>query len=188
MNTPSTAAALKWKVFGTPSVPTVSDDLPPGETARMWSPISSTLIYGERDAVLVDTPTTNAQATALADWVEKSGKNLTPIYTTHGYGDDFFGNRVLLELFPGAKAVAAPKVLEMMQTQVSPPTSRDFGISDFQAKFPKTSYWPSRSKARPISRFETRVRRPSRSMPTSAACFEASGRGSSSPLKAHSKQ
>src|ERR1700730_18179030 len=36
---------LSWKVFVTPGVPTVSDDLPPGEAVRMWSPISSTLIY-----------------------------------------------------------------------------------------------------------------------------------------------
>ena len=41
------------------------------------------LVNGERDAILVDTPTTTAQATALADWVEKSGKNLRTIYTTH---------------------------------------------------------------------------------------------------------
>src|SRR5258707_2732488 len=61
---------LSWKVFVTPGVATVSDDLPPGEAVRMWSPISSTLIYGERDAVLVDAPTTVEQAEALADWVD----------------------------------------------------------------------------------------------------------------------
>jgi glyoxylase-like metal-dependent hydrolase (beta-lactamase superfamily II) len=85
---PSTSL-LSRKVFVTPAVATVSDDLPPGETTRMWSPISSILIYGERDAVLVDTPTTNAQAAALADWVQNSGKDLTTIYTTHGHGDHF---------------------------------------------------------------------------------------------------
>ena len=36
----------------------------------MWSPISSTLIYGRRDAVLVDALITNEQADALVDWVE----------------------------------------------------------------------------------------------------------------------
>jgi glyoxylase-like metal-dependent hydrolase (beta-lactamase superfamily II) len=82
---------LSWKVFVTPGVPTVSDDLPPGEAVRMWSPISSTLIYGERDAVLVDAPTTVEQAAALADWVVANGKNLTTIYVTHGHGDHFFG-------------------------------------------------------------------------------------------------
>jgi hypothetical protein len=48
---PLTASVpLSWKVFVTRGVPIVSDDLPPGEAVRMWSPISSTLIYGERDA------------------------------------------------------------------------------------------------------------------------------------------
>ena len=80
---------LSWKVFVKPGVATVSDDLPPGEAVRMWSPISSTLIYGERDAVLVDAPTIVEQAAALADWVVDSGKNLTTIYVTHGHGDHF---------------------------------------------------------------------------------------------------
>src|ERR1700758_1027331 len=115
MSIPSSTPMLNWKVFVTPAVATVHDDLPPGETARMWSPISSILIHGERDAVLVDTPTTAAQATALADWVEESGKNLTTIYTTHGHGDHFFGNAILLERFPGAKAVATAKVIEVMR-------------------------------------------------------------------------
>src|SRR5260370_42022722 len=111
---------LKWQVFVTPGAPTVNDASAPGETVRMWSPTSSILIYGERDAILVDTLTTVAQANALADWVEKSGKNLTTIYATHGHGDHFFGNGILLERFPGARAVATPKVLEIMRKQMSP--------------------------------------------------------------------
>jgi glyoxylase-like metal-dependent hydrolase (beta-lactamase superfamily II) len=43
---------LNWDVFVTPSIPTVWSDLPPGTKQLMWSPISSTLIYGKRDAVL----------------------------------------------------------------------------------------------------------------------------------------
>jgi glyoxylase-like metal-dependent hydrolase (beta-lactamase superfamily II) len=94
---------LSWKVFVTPGVATVSDDLPPGEAVRMWSPISSTLIYGERDAVLVDAPTIVEQAAALADWVVDSGKNLTTIYVTHGHGDHFFGIGTLQDRFPQAR-------------------------------------------------------------------------------------
>ena len=86
MSIPPSTSRLNWKVFVTPAVPTVSDDLPPGEAVRMWSPTSSILIYGERDAILVDTLATTAQATALADWVEESGKNLKTIYATHGHG------------------------------------------------------------------------------------------------------
>ena len=45
-----------------------------GHETGMWSPISSTLIYGKRDAVLVDAFITVEQADALADWVERTGK------------------------------------------------------------------------------------------------------------------
>ena len=97
MSKPASNSSLDWRVFVTPAIATVSDDLPPGETAPMWSPTSSILIYGERDAILVDTPATTAQATALANWVEKSGKILTTIHTTHGHDDHFFGNGILRE-------------------------------------------------------------------------------------------
>ena len=99
MSDPTGTSKLKWKIFVPPAVATVNDDLPPGETARMWSPTSSILIHGEQDAILVDTPVTNAQATALADWVEETGKNITTIYSAHGHGDHFFGNGILLKRF-----------------------------------------------------------------------------------------
>ncbi|HEV3190152.1 MAG TPA: hypothetical protein VGY54_06620, partial [Polyangiaceae bacterium] len=61
---------LNWDVFVTPGIPTVTSDLPPGTKQQMWPPISSTLIYGKRDAVLVDAFITVEQADALVDWVE----------------------------------------------------------------------------------------------------------------------
>lgn len=128
---------LGWKIFVTPAVPSVSDDFPPGETVRMWSPTSSILIYGERDAILVDTFTTVVQATALADWVKKSGKNLTTIYNTHGHGDHFFGNHTLLERFPGAKAVATPKVIEIMRKQTSPEVMAKLWNKRFPGQIPE---------------------------------------------------
>jgi glyoxylase-like metal-dependent hydrolase (beta-lactamase superfamily II) len=103
-----------------PSIPAITSDLPPGEKRRPWPPISSTLISGERDAVLVDTPITVEQARALVEWVAASGKNLTTIYTTHGHGDHFFGASTVLERFPGARFVARPEVIEIMRQQASP--------------------------------------------------------------------
>src|SRR6266404_4808911 len=82
---------LKWDVFVTPSIPVVTTDFAPGEHERPWPPISSTLIYGSRDAVLVDSFITLEQARAQADWIASTGKNLTTIYATHGHGDHFFG-------------------------------------------------------------------------------------------------
>jgi glyoxylase-like metal-dependent hydrolase (beta-lactamase superfamily II) len=63
----------------------------------MWVPTSATLIYGQKDAVLVDALLTVAQVNALVEWVVASGKNLTTIYVTHGHGDHFFGLAALLD-------------------------------------------------------------------------------------------
>jgi len=112
--------SLTWDVFLSPSIPSITTDLPPGEKQRPWPPISSTLIFGERDAVLVDTPITVEQARALADWIAARGKNLTTIYATHGHGDHFFGTSTVLERFPGARFVARPEVIQIMRQQAAP--------------------------------------------------------------------
>ncbi len=77
-----------------------------------WGPTTSTLIFGERDAVLVDALTTVAEATALADWVALHHRNLTTIYITHGHFDHYFGLAVLLARFPRARAIATPKSVQ----------------------------------------------------------------------------
>jgi glyoxylase-like metal-dependent hydrolase (beta-lactamase superfamily II) len=112
--------SLRWDVYLAPSIPAITSDLPPGEKERPWPPISSTLISGERDAVLVDTPITVEQARALANWVAATGKNLTTIYATHGHGDHFFGTGTVLERFPGARFEARPEVVKVMRQQASP--------------------------------------------------------------------
>jgi glyoxylase-like metal-dependent hydrolase (beta-lactamase superfamily II) len=122
----SRKTSLNWDVFVTPSIPVITSDLPPGEKERPWPPISSTLISGERDAVLVDTPITVDQARALANWVVASGKNLTTIYVTHGHGDHFFGATTVLERFPGARFVARPDVIKIMRQQASPESLATF--------------------------------------------------------------
>src|SRR5712691_2802021 len=118
--------SLRWDVFLAPNIPAITSDLPPGEKERPWPPISSTLISGERDAVLVDTPITVEQARALANWVVASGKNLTTIYATHGHCDHCFGTSTVLERFPGARFVARPDVIKVMRQQASPESLATF--------------------------------------------------------------
>ena len=77
-------STLNWDVLVTPGIPTIASDRTPRTKQLMWSPISSTLISGKRDAVLVDTFITVEQADILVNWVAASGKNLTTIYVTHG--------------------------------------------------------------------------------------------------------
>ncbi len=117
---------LKWEVFVTPGIPVVTSDLPPGSKQRLWSPISSTLIYGKRDSVLVDAFITIEQTKGLLDWVSANGKNLTTIYATHGHGDHFFGTSKVLERFPGARFVAIPDVVTKMRQQASPQSLASF--------------------------------------------------------------
>jgi glyoxylase-like metal-dependent hydrolase (beta-lactamase superfamily II) len=114
------ANALKWDVLVTKREGLTARDLPPGKEDFAWVPTSATLIYGRRDAVLVDAFLTIKQADALADWVAATGKNLTTIYVTHGHGDHFFGIGVLQKRFPNAKTVARPAVVDVMQRSVSP--------------------------------------------------------------------
>jgi len=86
-----------------------------------FDPITSTLIFGEHDAVLVDAMGTVAEAEALADWVALHNRNLQTIYITHGHFDHFYGLSVLLDRFPGARAIATPKTVEAMQSSFVPP-------------------------------------------------------------------
>ncbi len=127
---------LNWEVFVTPGIPVVTSDLPPGMQQWMWSPISATLISGQRDAVLVDALMTFEQAHALGEWVEAHGKNLTTIYLTHGHGDHCFGIGALLERFPKARAVATPAVVKFMRQQASPASIANFWGARFPGQIP----------------------------------------------------
>ena len=103
----------------TPGIPVVTKDLPQGIKESFFQAMASTLIYGERDAVLFDAFMTVKQASALADWIEASGKNLTTIYLTHGHGDHWFGVGTLLERFPNARALATAKTVKLMRLHAS---------------------------------------------------------------------
>src|SRR5713226_6477031 len=111
---------LRWDVFVTSGIPVVTRDKPPGVSETFFQATASTLIYGVRDAVLVDAFMTVKQANALADWVAARGKNLTTIYITHGHGDHWFGAGTLFERFPNARVVATPNVVKVMRQHASP--------------------------------------------------------------------
>src|SRR5277367_5388113 len=132
----ATGNDLQWDVL-TIKRPGLTRDLPPGKETLMWVANSSTLIYGKRDAVLVDTLLTTEQSKTLLDWVVAHGKNLTAIYVTHGHGDHFFGLASLLEHFPRAKAVATPEIVKAMQEQLTPAWIDDFWRRLFPGDIPE---------------------------------------------------
>ena len=95
---------LNWKLL-TKKRGSSTQGLPPGKEDLAWVTNTVTLIYGERDAVLVDTFLSVQHSKELLDWVAESGKNLTTIYVTHAHGDHFFGLKLLLDRFPKRKSV-----------------------------------------------------------------------------------
>ncbi len=63
--------------------------------------VTSTLVAGDRDAVLIDAQFTWSDARRLAERIEASAKNLTTVYVTHGHPDHYWGFTTLYEHFPG---------------------------------------------------------------------------------------
>jgi glyoxylase-like metal-dependent hydrolase (beta-lactamase superfamily II) len=94
----------------------------PHTSHNVWQPISTTLIYGQKEAILVDTAWSVAQSEDLVDWLYANleGRNLTTIYVTHGHGDHFFGGHTLKKHFPHVKMVATAHTVKHMQQQIVP--------------------------------------------------------------------
>ena len=109
---------LNWKIL-TKKRGSSTQGVPPGKEDLTWVTNTVTLIYGDRDAVLVDTFLSEQQSRELLDWIVESEKNLTTIYITHGHGDHFFGLNLLLERFPGARAIARPPLSRLLRTRSS---------------------------------------------------------------------
>lgn len=122
---------MNWRVF-TARRPGLSHDVPPGREPLMWVANSATLIYGERDAVLVDTFLTVEQNRILVEEVAAVGKNLLAVYVTHAHGDHFFGLKQVQDRFPEARAMATPDVVKGMAHQVSP----EFMTTFWRKRFP----------------------------------------------------
>lgn len=113
--------ALSIEVFNSgykpiPGGPGWDDSIP-----ATWPASTSTLISGERDAILVDALLTTREGERLADWVRDSGKHPQAIFVTHGHFDHFFGAGPVLDAFPGAELVACDqRIVDQARTQIAP--------------------------------------------------------------------
>jgi hypothetical protein len=76
---PVASNTLSVNVFTAPGKAMVGERPRPFGEALGFDPITSTLIFGEHDAVLVDAMMTVAEAEALADWVALHNRNLETI-------------------------------------------------------------------------------------------------------------
>ncbi|MBH3342003.1 MBL fold metallo-hydrolase [Pseudomonas mendocina] len=88
-------------------------------------PVTSTLINGEKDAILVDAQFSNREAQELVERIQASGKRLTTIFISHGDPDYYFGLDVLTRAFPDAKVLATPATIAHIE----------------ETRAPKLAYW-----------------------------------------------
>jgi Metallo-beta-lactamase superfamily len=122
---PVASNTLSVNVFTAPGKAMVGERPKPFGEAFGFDPITSTLIFGEHDAVLVDAMTTVPGAEALAHWVALHNRNLETIYITHAHFDHFYGLSILLDRFPEARAIATPKTVKAItQIYLSPPVKQ----------------------------------------------------------------
>lgn len=129
--------ALAYQVF-TSTRPGLNRDpnTPPGLDNLKWVPNSATLIYGKKDAVLVDAFLAIEHTKELANSIAATGKDLRYIYITHPHGDHFYGLQLLLDRFPDAVAIATPAVAKDCAEQVRPEVINSFWAPRFPGQIP----------------------------------------------------
>ncbi|EQB2598060.1 Vmh family MBL fold metallo-hydrolase [Aeromonas salmonicida] len=82
----------------------------PGEKAIF--PVSSSLVAGDKEAILIDAQFDVKNGQALVDMIKKSGKQLTTVYISAGDPDFYFGLEPIMAAFPGVKVLADQHVID----------------------------------------------------------------------------
>ncbi|AKZ62039.1 beta-lactamase [Herbaspirillum hiltneri N3] len=81
----------------------------PGEQALF--PVSSVLVSGKQDAILVDAQFGRAQAEQVVAKIRAGGKKLVAIYISHGDPDYYFGLDTIKAAYPDVKILATPQTV-----------------------------------------------------------------------------
>ena len=81
--------------------------------------VNSALVYGEKEAMVIDAGFTRADALRIAANVLDSGKQLTTIYVSQADPDYYFGVETLKEVFQQADVVTTPAVLEKLSAKLA---------------------------------------------------------------------
>ncbi|MGA2091717.1 MAG: MBL fold metallo-hydrolase [Endomicrobiales bacterium] len=76
--------------------------------------VTSTLVQGEKDAILVDAQLTLTGGRSVVEMIKKSGKNLQAVYITHGHPDHYWGINAIHEAFPAARIVSIQSVIDII--------------------------------------------------------------------------
>ena len=81
--------------------------------------VNSTLVFGEKEAMVIDAGFTRADALRIAAKVLDSGRQLSTIYVSQADPDYYFGVETLKEIFPQADVVSTPAVLDKLLPKVA---------------------------------------------------------------------
>jgi glyoxylase-like metal-dependent hydrolase (beta-lactamase superfamily II) len=95
----------------------------PGEKAIF--PVSSELVSGDKEAILIDAQFGVNDGKALVDLIKQSGKTLTTVYISGGDPDYYFGLEPIKAAFPAVKILASQHVVDHIK----------------QTKDAKLAYW-----------------------------------------------
>ncbi|MDR6921063.1 MBL fold metallo-hydrolase [Chryseobacterium sp. 2987] len=68
--------------------------------------VTSTIIYGDKDAVLIDAQFQKQYAEQLVKEIKATGKNLKAVFISHSDPDFYFGLDVIRKAFPNAKIIS----------------------------------------------------------------------------------
>lgn len=105
----ATEAATTAEAVEPAAQPLTTEIYNPGEKAIFA--VTSVLVSGARDAILIDAQFSTLDAQKVADLIRASGKRLTTIYISHGDPDYYFGLETLKQAFPDAKILATPQTI-----------------------------------------------------------------------------
>lgn len=94
------ATALKMDVYN------------PGEHSVF--PVSSEIITGEKEAVLIDAQFQRNDAEKLVEMIKATGKKLTTVYISQSDPDFYFGLDVIHAAFPEAKIIATQATVDQI--------------------------------------------------------------------------
>lgn len=87
--------------------------------------VNATVVYGETEAMVVDTGFTKADALRIGAKVLDSGKTLKTIFISQADPDYYFGAEVLKQMFPQAEVIATPGVKAKIEQKLQ--GKLDFG-------------------------------------------------------------
>ncbi len=89
----------------------------PGDKALF--PVSSVLVTGKQDAILVDAQFGRAQAEQVVEKIRASGKKLVAVYVSHGDPDYYFGLDTIKAAYPDVKILGTPQTVAHIKETVA---------------------------------------------------------------------